>query len=268
MKIVKKLVISVLTLLVCVSVLPVGNVSALTLTNSKYAKTNTRYRGYLGQNSSAVYRFTLDRAKKVKIKFNANGANCALGSLLIYNGSGDQIWNTDVQINNTIGSKTTIYTHYLTKGTYYFVINNDDWWYHHGGNYYWEYSASALSRISQGIHNDVTTAVQFPLGKDTFDLLGISNKKNVLKFNIIQPGYYQLYGTTSCDHTVYYEVFDSAGNKKYDGYADNDNPIGRTAFSKRMRLTKGRYYLVFETADSWGIGYVSNGLLKFRVKKL
>lgn len=264
MKLLKKLMISILTLLVCVSVLPVGNVSALTLTNSKYAKTNTRYRGYLeGSNTSVVYKFTLDRAKKVKLKFNANGADCDLGRLSIYNGSGDQIWDTSVQINNTIGSKTTIYTHYLTKGTYYFVIYNTFW--EDGGRYYWEYSVSALSRVSQGIHNDVTTAVQFPLGKDTFDLLGISNQKNVLKFNIIQPGYYQLYGTTSCDETVYYEVFDSAGNKKYDGYADNDNPIGRTAFSKRMRLTKGRYYLVFETAHSW---YEPNGLLKFRVKKI
>lgn len=266
MKIVKKLVISVLTLLVCVSVLPVGNVSALTLTNSKYAKTNTRYRGSLGYRDSMAYRISLDKAKKIKITFNANGDDCNLGGLRLYNASGDQIWSTSIEENDKIGSKTTIYTHYLTKGTYYIVIDNEyGYSYYHGGNYYWQYSATTLNRISQGIHNNVNSSAQFQLGKDNFDILGVSNEKNVLKFNITKPGYYQLYGFTACDNPISYEVYDANGDIKYEDYASNDNPIGRTSFAKKMRLSKGNYYLVL--SNYYYSGY-PNGIIKFRVRKI
>lgn len=262
MKTIKKIFISVLTLLMCLTIMPTNDVHAVSLSNSTYAKVKTRYRGYLSRNQSRAYRITLDKAKKVKFTVNANGDDCDLGYFNIYNSAGDNIWNTYIEENNTLGTKTSYYTHYLPKGTYYITFENGSWDY--GGNYYWQYEVTTLNRISQGVHNNVNSAVAFNLGKDYFDHLGIATKKNVVKFKVTSPGYYQLYGFTSCDNPIQYQVFDAAGNEKYNNnYIRNDNPIGRTSFAQRMRLTKGTYYIAFQSYY-----HLASGIIKFRVKKI
>ncbi len=230
-----------------------------------YAKAGVRYRGHLVSGQYQVYRFTLDRAKKIKFTLNVNGTDTDLYNYEIYNANGKKINDEHIEENNVIGNRTTRFTHYLSKGTYYFIIDASS---RKGGNYYWEYSTQALSRITQGVHDSVANAPLMSLGKDYFDHMGINTKKNMIKFNITKPGYYQWYTTVSGEGLTYMTVYNSEGKTISGGSIQHDgNTTGVTGISKKMRLTKGTYYMIYYSPNPNEIyNNITSGILKFRVK--
>ncbi len=237
-------------------------VKAANLKKNTYAKPGVRYRGTMGENEERTYRFTLDRARKVKFTFNVNGEDADLFMRFLYNAAGEEIESKYIDENNAIGSKTINFSHYLPKGTYYFVISSGGWC--DGGNYYWEYSTQALSRITQGVHTSYANAPLMNLSKDYFDHMGINTPKNVIKFNVTRPGYYQWYTTVSGIGKTAMGVYDKSGKEISSDEIEHDgNPSGVTAVSKRMRLTKGTYYIVYEKQR---YSNETSGILKFRVK--
>ncbi len=91
-----------------------------TLDAAQAVSLGTSYTGQIATNDDTdIYRFTLTSTERVTLKANAY---MSVICYIIYDSSGNKLWNSYQDWDITAGFSSTIKTINLTKGTYYFAV--------------------------------------------------------------------------------------------------------------------------------------------------
>lgn len=204
---------------------------------------NYTYKGQIALNDNKdFFKIELPSSGTLNLQFNAKISNV---DLYLFNQNGEEVWkNSSLDATNSTGEISYNNSLNLTKGIYFLGIVKD---YIHTGNYSFNLSFTSanesFTETNYGTNNSMDTAESITLNTIYQGQIALIDDKDFYKFTLASSSNINLSLNAKINAVDLY-IYDNTGKEVWkNNYISASNNSGEIAFTTKIDLTKGTYYL-------------------------
>ncbi len=244
------LTLTMLLGIVCVAPFTVSAAGNNRSTATSYTMGNKVNGNISRSNLIDYYKFTLSSSGTLKLDLNSYFAS---SRMKLYEAANNLVWDASKSWNSS--SKSLSYTENITvtSGTYYFVIEGLDLGSDYYGSYNFKFTFTSANEsfkeVQGGSNNTFDKASNVNLNTKYKAQIAYNDKIDYYKFTLATSGTITINYNSEFDYN-YITIYDSSRSKVCSEYEYWNSSSKSTAYTGKIILTSGTYFLEIKGIDS------------------